>query len=118
MSNVYEKLKIREYVRNLMRSEAGNKMVMETLVDWAEDKSELLGFPAVEMESICKSSLTEARKQQLILIQTAVGLSGPHRTRATPYWTGSKKGGDKPPFLLVLIPEPAKTRGTRTAKMK
>ena len=31
MSNVYEKLKIREYVRNLMRSEAGNKMVMETL---------------------------------------------------------------------------------------
>ncbi|MHC1759314.1 MAG: AAA family ATPase [Negativicutes bacterium] len=81
MSNAYEKLKIREYVRNLMRSEAGNKLVMETLIDWAEDKSELLGFPAAEMEYVCKSSSTEAKKQQQFLIQTAVGLSGHSRRK-------------------------------------
>ena len=84
MSKAYEKLKIREYVRNLMRSEAGNKLVMETVVDWAKDKSELLGFPAVEMESAQKSSSAEARKQQLSLIQTAVGLSGHSRRKPVP----------------------------------
>ncbi|QEM42126.1 hypothetical protein CPTSoftv3_008 [Klebsiella phage Soft] len=34
------------------------------------------------------------------------------------YWNGSRKGGDKPPFLLALIPEPRKIGVTRKAKMK
>lgn len=34
------------------------------------------------------------------------------------YWNGLRTGGDKPPFLLVLIPEPAKTGVMQNAKMK
>ena len=68
MSEDFEILKIREYIKTLLKSSKGNSYIMGRILDWAKDQPDLLGLP----EDALQSDSREQTKEQLRNLQRLV----------------------------------------------
>ena len=85
----YEEAKVRWYISNLLLTKDVSPKVMEIVVDWAQDKADIIGFDETEMDNAGKAENPEAnlRRQEILL----AGL-GKH---PSPFGTVTKSGVEK-----------------------
>ena len=65
----YEEAKVRWYISNLLLTKDVSPKVMEIVVDWAQDKADIIGFDETEMDNAGKAENPEAnlRRQEILL---------------------------------------------------